>query len=294
MIKIKLKTLKAAALTLLITNTSAALATEVIFNRPESEKDPRTLYQQTLLQAVLDRTAAEYGEAKIGYTESFLQRERALAELQKGNNIHVVAEATRPNFEENAIPVRIPILKGIMGYRVYLIDKNQQDSFSQAQDLDALKAIPHGLGAQWSITPVFKDAGFNVVTGNDYEGLFKMLTSGRFTAFSRGINEVFGELENRQGEFSDLSIENEIALHLPLPSYFFVSPKHPELAERIEKGLEMMIADGSFDRIFMEHNGELIKKANLQDRRIFSLTNPNLSAQTPLDRKDLWFDPTSL
>lgn len=46
---------------------------------------------------------------------------------------------------------------------------------------------------QWSTTRVLTENGFNVVTGLDYEGLFKMLTKGRFITFGRGINETHRE-----------------------------------------------------------------------------------------------------
>ena len=66
----------------------------------------------------------------------------------------------------------------------------------------------------------------------------------------------------------------------------------PCASERIENGLRIMIKDGSFDAIFYKHNKAAIERANLKNRRIIRLDNHLLPKATPLDEKNLWFDPT--
>lgn len=89
-------------------------------------------------------------------------------------------------------------------------------------------------------------------------------------------------------KYPDLAIEQDLLLYIPLPTYYFVTPKKPELAKRIEKGLITLIDNGTFDEIFIQQFGKIITNANISKRRIFKINNPNLSSETPLDVKKYW------
>lgn len=270
----------------------SATAEEVILvNRPLSADDKRYDYPQALLLKILERTSARYGPAHIEQAPVHMKRDRTLHELMKGNLIHVMAEAPKPEWVEKLLPVRIPIRKGIQGFRLFLIRKENQSVLSKITTLGELKAIATGTGAQWSTTRVLEKSGFNAVTGNHYEGLFDMLMSDRFMTFGRGINEVFVEYESRKETFPDLAVEQDLLLYIPLPTYFFISPTKPHLAERIKAGLLAMIDDGTFDEFFEQHFGPLIQKANLSERKIFKINNPNLSQDTPLAVEKFWYKP---
>ena len=78
-----------------------------------------------------------------------------------------------------------------------------------------------GLGSQWSTTPFMKNLGFNVITSNNYRGLFKMLGAKRFELFPRSISEILGEYETKKDVFKFLTIEKTQALYYPLPKFFF-------------------------------------------------------------------------
>jgi len=112
--------------------------------------------------------------------------------------------------------------------------------------------------------------------------------------FGRGVFEIFSELDKYGAENPELVVENRLALFVPLPVYFFVSPKHPELARHIETGLKRMIEDGSFDEHFLKHHRDDIDRASLSDRTLFRIPNPNLSSKTPTENSPLWFDPSLL
>ncbi|MCW9035927.1 MAG: transporter substrate-binding domain-containing protein [Rhodospirillales bacterium] len=198
---------------------------------------------------------------------------------------------TRREWEEKTIPIRIPIRKGLLGYRLFLIRDGAQSKFSQIKDVQELKNMRVGSGAQWSTTKALQELGFSVTGGTDYEGLFTMLNFGRFDYFPRGVNEIFNEFDTRKIKFPMMQIEEKLALYLPLPTYFFVTPKRPDLAIRLQKGLMGMVADGTLDKLFYEYHGEFLDRANLQNRKIFSLANPDLTKETPFDQKELWLKP---
>ena len=198
---------------------------------------------------------------------------------------------TQPSWESQTLPIYIPLRKGILGYRLFLIDQANQSIFSGLKTLEEIRRLPIGSGSQWSITRVFRAEGFRVVGVVQYEQLFELLMRGRFEGFPRGVNEIFQEYDARHETYPNMAIETDIALYIPLPTYFFVSPRRPELKERIEAGLDQMIRDGEFDRLFMEFHRKSLEWARLSQRRIFRLGNKDLGPDTPLDRPELWYQP---
>jgi membrane-bound lytic murein transglycosylase MltF len=75
---------------------------------------------------------------------------------------------------------------------------------------------------------------------------------------------------------------------------YFWFPKTDEgrrLAARAEEGMRMMIADGTYDRIFDKYQRHKIEQLHLKQRRIFRINNPFLGPETPFNDKRLWFDP---
>ena len=62
------------------------------------------------------------------------------------------------------------------------------------------------------------------------------------------------------------------------------------MAEDIRQGLEKAIADGSFDKLFLQYFGERLRRAGLEKRTVIELKNPLLTSETPSGRPELWYD----
>jgi len=252
----------------------------------QSEEDQRHIYPHVILEAALEATIDNYGPYTIIYTGLNLTRNRALIELEKGEKINIHEAPTRDEWEETVLPVRIPIRKGLLGYRLFLINKQDARKFRNLRSIDQLKRLKAGLGSQWSTTVVMNELDFSIETSNEYEGLFMMLRIHRFDYFPRGINEIFNEYNTRKDHFPDMIIEESKALYFTTPTYLFVSPEYPRLAERIEQGLLRIIENGIFETIFLEYFSNFIEMADLENREIFYVNNPLLSDETPLDKKN--------
>lgn len=270
----------------------AALARDVYtidhnFSRPDS----RDRYTMLILRAALDASSAKYGDYDLRSSPLGMERDRLLLEMTKGELVNLSAQITAPEWERKLLPIRIPIDKGLSGYRISLIDGAQQARFSEITTLEQLKRLSLGAGRQWSSTQVLLHAGFDVAQGNSTAGLHSMLAAHRFQHFPRGIEEALFERAAYAPAFPALAIERSMAIYFPLPRYFFVTPGQPRLAERLEYGLQRLLADGRFDRIFHEFYDELIEQVGLRKRRVFRLDNPLLSPQTPLNNKSYWYDP---
>lgn len=264
----------------------------VIIDAPSSGIDRRNDFTTKLLTAILDRTKGQFGPYQLRHAPAYMYRDRLRSELLEGKNVNVTAKATRPDWENSGlITIRIPVDKGITEYRLFLINREDQEKFHRIDTLDDLRKLRLGVGHAWSTREVFEATGFNLEAVANWESLFKMLEARRFDYFPRALSEIFTEYDDRHASYPGMSIEDSLILYFPLPKYFFVSPKAPHLARRIERGFLDMIRDGSFDRLFMAFHRPLIERTRFCSRRILRLQNPLLSPQTPLDHPEYWFDP---
>lgn len=245
-----------------------------------------------LLKLALGRYGDKYQLVTRG-DAAMQSQDREVQDLKDGK-IAVIWIATSQDFEEQLLPVRVPIYKGLLGHRIFIIHKNDQYRFDKVHSIEDLRAIPLGQGRGWTDTAILQANSMKVITAAKYDGLFHMLDGGRFAAFPRGVHEPWSELASRPE--LELTIEKKLMLVYKMPMYFFVARGDAELAADIEKALLAAIEDGSFDRYFYGNPmiRDVLEKANMGQRRIFELHNPMLPPNTPLDNPKLWFDPASL
>lgn len=249
----------------------------------------RDEYVLALLQLAIDKAGSTL--TLTPSTQSMGQN-RALAELTLQRNVDVVWAMTSTSREEQLLPIRISIDKGLMGWRVALIAKEQASLLQNVHNLSDLQAFQAGQGHDWPDRKILTDNGLAVQASSSYAGLFHMLAAGRFDYFPRSLLEVWTEAQSYQQ--LGLTVDPYLVLHYPTSSYFFVSPNNPQLAETLRIGLERALADGSFDALFFKHNGVFLRQLKLSQRRILELKNPLLPAATPLQRKELWLNREQL
>lgn len=258
---------------------------------PDPAKGKIPDFKNTVLEEALKRTEKKFGPYRFVSFSGSLSRDRVFEELSHGRMINVAMVATQQRWEEKLIPVRIPVDMGLSGLRIALIRSDAQPLMASVRSMASLKALRMGVGASWSSRKVAEANGFNVVPAENYEALLKMLMAERSDYFPRSLNEAFSEYEAHNAEHSLLTIDTSVLLNMPLPTYIFVSPAEPRLAKRLEEGMEILVKDGSLRRIMLRFNGDLIRKADLCNRTVFQIENALLPPETPLARKELWFDP---
>jgi hypothetical protein len=261
----------------ILTNASQ----DVILNKPLSHFDPRYTYTYELMELIFQATP-EYASAQVKTAEMNMTRSRIFHELKKGNLLNVVAEAPQKEWDSNLIAVPIPIRKGLQGFRVFIIKDKNREKLVQVDSLQSLTALFTGSGNEWSTRLAMEQAGFIVVTANGYESLFGMLSKQRFITFGRGINEAYQEVESHLALYHDLVVDDQILLEIPLATYFYVSPSFPEIANRIRVGLLRLIENGEFDQFFFQKYCSDILKANMSERMLFKIDNPQVSQERML------------
>jgi hypothetical protein len=283
-------------LMLMLVSSASALRAEVmtyVYHAPESSLDVRYLYHWEILRTALERTTPKWGAYRMVPSGFMTERRQAFELKNATGKLTVMYLSTTPDFEQHLIPIRIPVDKNLGGYCVFLIRRDDQRRFSAVNSLEDLRRFSYGLGLGWIDVDILKANALRVVTGSSYDGLFEMLANKRFDIFLRAATEVLDEYDQRRSALPGLAIEESIILYYPLPMYFWF-PKTDEgrrLAARAEEGMRMMIADGTYDRIFDQYQRRKIERLRLKERRIFRIANPFVGPETPFADKRLWFDP---
>lgn len=275
--------------------TGQAPAMRYLYHPPESANDTRYLYHWKILETALEKTSAEFGPYVLEPSEFMTEKRQANEMLTDSGKLTVMYISTTPEFERALLPVRIPVDRNLGGYSVFLIRKQDQARFNSGMGLEDIRKFSFGLGLGWIDVQILRANGFRVITGSSYEGLFSMLENGRFDVFLRSAPEVLDEYAARRARLPDLAIEENLVLYYPLPMYFWFSRSEEgrRLAERVEKGMRRMIADGTYDRIFDQYQGKKIEQLQLNKRRILRIDNPNVGPETPFGDSRLWFDPAT-
>lgn len=245
------------------------------------------IYAKGLLKLALSKVPQKYELVEAVPNTS---EERVVSQLVD-NKMDVVWYATTDDLEERLLPIRIPIYRGLLGYRVLMIKKGTQHKFDGIKTREDLQRISLGQGRFWADTTVLTANNLNVVKVLKYEGLFHMLDGERFDAFPRGAHEPWSEMQ-RYPQLA-LEVEQNLLLSYTNPFYFFVNKSNTQLASEIERGLRIAIEDGSFNDYFFNDPTvkDVMTKANLHSRTIIKLDNPSLPKNTPINDKSLWFDP---
>lgn len=277
-------------------NVPVAFASErlekvkVTYPAPEYWADERHSDVIEILRTALEKTENKYGPFEIAPYSTVMNDGRVVNSLKHGKFINIAWGSTSIKKEQDLLPVRIPLRKGLLGYRLMLTTLSGQKKLSRVKSIEEFKDVRLAQGLGWGDVEILSHAGLNVVTAN-YENIFKMLQRERVDAFPRGLSEVFDELEFNWEDHPNIIVEQDVLIKYPWPYYFFFNKNDVELAGRVETGLWMMIKDGSFDVIFEKYNRADLERANLSGRRVIELENPVLPAETPLSDKRLWFNP---
>ncbi|QIR14201.1 hypothetical protein [Shewanella aestuarii] len=263
------------------------LITEVRYNFSEQFIDPKQNYYIALLDLVLKKSEPKYGAYKLTPVPLEMPQGRTIKLVEQNKHIDIVWTMTSIERENQLKAIYIPLLKGLMGYRIGIIRKGEQGKFDEIDTLASFKKITIGQGKDWPDVEILRLNGFNVVPGAD-QNLLAMLAKNRFDYFPRTLNEPWHELTLRE----DVELEQNLLLHYPAPIYFFVNKQNHLLAERIEFGLRVAISDGSFDDHFFNNpiNKNMITKSNLFNRQEYEIANPLLSPQSAeiLNETSLW------
>lgn len=276
--------LKYAALFLILLLPQIGNTAELIrHNKINSAKEE---YQFGLLKLALSYSSSKYEFAEA---QDFASQAKLTSDLDSDKK-DVGWMGTSSAYEEQFLPIRVPLFKGLLGHRIFLIRRGEQSRFDGVSSIEDLSRFKAGQGALWTDTKIMEQAGLDVVRTAKYNNLFPMLEGSRFDYLPRSIYSPWGEMAKRPN--LPIQVEDNLILIYPLPAYFFVNSKNIRLKNEIESGLFKAIEDGSFDAYFYSHPmiKEGLSKSNLKNRTVLRVNNLMMHKDTPVDDTRLWFD----
>lgn len=275
-----------------IAQAASETPAQLLVTKPRSEFDINHQYYTSLLKKALTKAAAGRAVPELKPTFA-MEQGRALRELAKGESLDVFWVGTDLDKEQEFRAIRIPLERGLMGFRKFILRKDSIAKFNSISSLQQLQQLTACQGAFWPDVEIMRSSGLKVEEAPVYENIFKQLLAGRCDYFPRGLHEGVIELEKRQALYPELVRYNKLMLNYPFAVYFFTRKENEALALWIEQGLEQMIDDG-----------ELLAHMQQQEltRHVFplkhsptdpwiSIKNPLLSPDTPVNNSRYWFQP---
>lgn len=255
------------------TSARASSAQQVIYPAPETPQDTRAEDLVVLLRAALERTLPTHGPYRLAPASQFMTLTRVLRELRPNGLATVGWVSPVAQAYAQLLPIKVDTRRGLLGLRLLLIKGSRQAEFAQVRSVADLRRFSFGQEVSWPDARLFESSGIKVVRSTHYRNMFRMLIAGRFDAFPRGVNEAFDEQQAHVAELRELAVDNSLLLHYPWPFHFVVGPHNKALAERLELGLRLMAADGSFDRHLWDFHGDAVRRARLRERQQVSLSH---------------------
>lgn len=177
--------------------------------------DEKQSYYIDLLKLALEETTDEYGSYKLEPVLIEMPQGRTSIMIEQGGLIDVTWRMTSKDMEEKLAAVYWPLLKGLMGYRIFIIDKNNQALFADRLSESELKLLVAGQGNDWPDADILEHNGYTVMRGPSH-ALLNMLEKGRLDYFPRALHEPWIEIEHRE----NFLVEEQILLRYPAPMFF--------------------------------------------------------------------------
>ena len=243
------------------------------------KRNPNNVYFGALLKLALDKSVSRYGQYALNPIDIEISQKRHLRELDNGT-ISVFWTMTSYAREVDMLPVRVPLTKGMYGIRLFAINSADKDAFAALTTPKMLATWSALLGRDWPDTAIMRVNRFNVRSDVAETELYSVLDKYRGNYFPRAVTEIFSELDSRP-ELKVIADEH-MGLVYPAAVYFFVAKNNPQLAERLQFGLEQAQQDGSFDELFYEFptHKAAFERAQFAKRKLIYIENPLLPQST--------------
>lgn len=248
--------------------------------------DHRSEYPVAVLRLALERAGAP---ADIVPSTVAMEQERAIRALSQGQLIDVMWTVSTSERERRLQPIRIPIDRGLIGWRVLAVRRDDLARFRRIREVGELATLVGAQGHDWPDLAILQANGLRTLASPSYDSLFELLRRGRIDYVARGAGEIVPELGERDDR--GLAVEPLLLLHYPAAQYFFVRPGNDALASVIERGLRRALDDGSLDVLFNRTFGPDLDQLDLAGRQRLRLANPQLPSGTPLSHPRWWYQP---
>ena len=264
---------------------------EVKILADNNEKNSNIDYFRLLLRAALVATSEKYGEVQLTQVTFAYSQDRTMQLLKQEGLLDVMHTMTSASREQEFIPIKIPLLRGLLGKRMMFVHRDNLESFKSITHINQLKRRIACQGLHWPDSDILEQNGFNVSRVMIFGAMFDMLVKGRCDYFPRGLIEVQPEFAAIQESHPEIRILENLIVSYPAPIYFFVGKHNKNLAKRIEEGLLILHRSGQFDRLLKENplTSHVFPLSKWGGAKIFEIPNKELPTLVTDQTSEFWF-----
>lgn len=241
----------------------------------------RQQYEREVLEAALKATNASYGSWQLqeDLTDYPLAADEASVFRSKGIDIFGTVAGNTKLANEKKILIPLPLMKGLLGYRILIIRAADKEKFTAIKSAQQLQQLRLGIPSTWADAELFRQNGYKVEEKGSFDDLFTRLENNEFDYVSFGANEVAGVFSGRAAQSGKLIVDASLLVYYPFPLVFYVNPNNKVLAARVTQGLQAISSNGELDKIFNRYFGAELTTLKLSDRTKITLKNPILPAE---------------
>lgn len=241
----------------------------------------RQQYEREIVEAALKATNASHGNWKLqeDLTDYPLAADEASVFRSKGFDIFGTVAGNAKLADEKKILIPVPLMKGLLGYRILIIRAADKEKFAAIKSAQQLQQLRMGIPSTWADAELFRHNGYKVEEKGSFDDLFTRLENNEFDYVTFGANEVAGVFNERAAKSGKLMVDSSLLVFYPFPLVFYVNPDNTVLAERVTHGLQIISRNGELDKIFNRYFDADLKTVNLPERKMITLKNPILPAE---------------
>lgn len=251
----------------------------VLWNGNKTES--RQKYEREVLEAALNATKVSHGVWSLqeDLTDYPLAADEASVFRTKGVDIFGTVAGNTKLANEQKILIPLPLMKGLLGYRILIIRAADKGKFAGVKTPAQLQKLRMGIPSTWADAELFRQNGYAVEEKGSFDDLFTRLENKEFDYVTFGANEVTGVFNARAAKSGKLIVDSTLLVFYPFPLVFYVNPDNKVLAERVTKGLQIISGNGELDAIFNRHFAADLTAVKLPARTMITLKNPILPAE---------------
>lgn len=257
-----------------------------VAGKPDDDKLHLTLIKEIISRSE-QYSSIDYIYAKTGEPAGT----RLLADLENGT-LDVVWTATSQELEQRFDAIPFPIYRGMLGMRIGLVSKERANQLESVKSVGQLQRLSICSGKTWPDTAIMEANGLSIAKSLKYPNIFDMLVAGnRCDAFMRGVMEPWAEVKSHP--HLPLQVDSNVMLRYKMPYFLFVRKGNDALKEHLFNIMLDIHNEGLYETMFFADNEikAALKQANLGERVILDLDNPNITRATKAIPEHFFFDP---
>ncbi|NHZ91621.1 hypothetical protein F2P45_21805 [Massilia sp. CCM 8733] len=113
--------------------------------------DSRYDYDWAVLRAALEKTVPAFGAFEQRQSAAPMSPSRVVQEMATpAGRINIFVRASSPELEMQFLPIRLPVDRGLLGYRLLLIRQSDRAHFAQVKSVADLRPLRAGVGQGWA------------------------------------------------------------------------------------------------------------------------------------------------